>query len=69
MEAAKSLTTRRYFSRILILVLFLIAATIAITVTIVMHLKAESSEGPDAAVLLPLYIYPTVGAWDPLYSV
>jgi hypothetical protein len=72
MEAAKSLTiptTRRYFSRILILSLFLIVATITITVTVVMRRKAVSSDHPDTAVLLPLYVYPAVGAWDPLYTV
>jgi len=31
--------------------------------------KAGSNNGNGAvAVLLPLYIYPSAGAWDPLYS-
>ncbi|KAL3477505.1 hypothetical protein BJX99DRAFT_226011 [Aspergillus californicus] len=75
MGTGKHVRERRWFrsrrSRVAALALAFVA-TLAIILppAILVPLRRDNSDmGPKAKVFVPLYVYPSPGAWDPLLSV
>jgi hypothetical protein len=56
-------------SRIISGVLVIAILAAVIPAVVVVTLQKRNSMGPKSAVLLPLYVYPAPGTWDPLMDV
>lgn len=52
----------------IILVAFAVVAILAIVIpsAVVVTLRKQNNMGPKSKVLVPLYVYPAPGAWEPL---
>ncbi|RMD42867.1 hypothetical protein DV735_g2291, partial [Chaetothyriales sp. CBS 134920] len=63
-------TTRSRWRRIAIIVVVVIAALCALIIPLAVVLPGKGRpHGEPSSVLLPLYVYPSPGAWDPLHEV
>lgn len=52
----------------IILAVFAVVAILAVVIppAVVVTLRKQNSMGPKSKVLVPLYVYPAPGAWEPL---
>jgi flagellar basal body-associated protein FliL len=61
--------TKRSRRSLFIIAIIVIVVILAIVIPLAVVLPRKNrSHGETSTVIVPLYIYPDVGAWDPLYE-
>jgi hypothetical protein len=62
--------SRRFkWSTTIIVLIVVIVIAVVVPLAVVLPRKSAATKGLKSIVLVPLYIYPASGAWDPLYDV
>lgn len=59
---------RPWIWRVGIVVVIIVLVAVIVPIAVVMSRKHNSYGTPSSTVLVPLYVYPEQGAWDPLYN-
>jgi hypothetical protein len=68
-ESQPARSSKRFGTRKYLICILLAIAVLAVVIPVaVMFGKKKKASTPKSTVIVPLYVYPTPGAWEPLFT-